>query len=136
VPPGSEPKPAQIIGSSSFGLAANVLEWGGTVRDLGIARDDVDELRFKAATSEGCDVFVTLGGASVGEHDLIQKALTPDLKVSFWKVAMRPGKPLIFGRYKSIPFLGLPGNPVSALVCALLFEADPRCSARMLHGAY
>ena len=121
VPPGSDPKPAQIISSSSFGLSANILEWGGTVRDLGIARDNIDDLRFKAATSEGCDLFVTLGGASVGDHDLIQKALAPDLKVAFWKVAMRPGKPLIFGRYKTIPFLGLPGNPVSALVCALLF---------------
>ena len=121
VPPGGELKPAQIIGSSSLGIGAHVLEWGATVRDLGVARDTVDEIRFKAATSEGCDVFVTLGGASVGEHDLIQKALTPDLKVGFWKIAMRPGKPLIFGRYKSIPFLGLPGNPVSAMVCAQLF---------------
>jgi molybdopterin molybdotransferase len=121
VAPGGEPNPAQIIGSSSLGLSAHVLEWGGTVRDLGIARDDINDIRFKAATSEGCDVFVTLGGASVGDHDLIQKALTPDLKVAFWKIAMRPGKPLISGRYKSIPFLGLPGNPVSALVCALLF---------------
>lgn len=121
VPPGSEPTAAQIIGSSSFGIAAHVLEWGGTVRDLGIARDAVDDIRFKAAISEGCDIFVTLGGASVGDHDLIQKALVPDLKVAFWKIAMRPGKPLIHGRYKSIPFLGLPGNPVSALVCALLY---------------
>ena len=121
MPPGSDLGPAQIVGSSSFGLSASVLEWGATVRDLGIARDTVEDIRFKAAISEGCDVFVTLGGASVGDHDLIQKALTPDLKVAFWKIAMRPGKPLIFGRYNSIPFLGLPGNPVSALVCALLF---------------
>lgn len=121
VPPGGEPGAAQIIGSSSFGLAAHILEWGGTVRDLGIARDEINDIRFKAAMSEGCDVFITLGGASVGDHDLTQKALVPDLKVEFWKIAMRPGKPLIHGRYKSIPFLGLPGNPVSALVCALLF---------------
>jgi molybdopterin molybdotransferase len=121
VPPGSELGPAQIVGSSSFGLSASALEWGATVRDLGIARDTVEDIRFKAATAEGCDVLVTLGGASVGDHDLIQKALSPDLKVSFWKIAMRPGKPLIFGRYNSIPFLGLPGNPVSAMVCALLF---------------
>jgi len=121
VAPGEELGPAQIIGSTSFGLAASVLEWGGTVRELGIARDNVEDLRFKAATAEGCDVLVTLGGASVGEHDLIQKALAPELKVAFWKIAMRPGKPLIFGRYGGIPFLGLPGNPVSAMVCALLF---------------
>ena len=121
VAPGGELGPAQIVGSSSFGLAAQALEWGATVRDLGTAKDTVDDIRFKAATSEGCDLFVTLGGASVGDHDLVQKALSPDLKVTFWKIAMRPGKPLIFGRYNSIPFLGLPGNPVSALVCALLF---------------
>lgn len=121
VPPGSPLQPAQIVGASSFGLAANILSWGGVVRDIGIARDNVGDLRSKAAMAEGCDVFVTMGGASVGEHDLIQSALQPELKVSFWKIAMRPGKPLIFGRYGGIPFLGLPGNPVSAIVCALLF---------------
>jgi molybdopterin molybdotransferase len=71
--------------------------------------------------AEGCDLFVTLGGASVGDHDLIQSALAPELKIAFWKIAMRPGKPLIFGRHQAIPFLGLPGNPVSAMVCAQLF---------------
>lgn len=121
VMPGSPLSGAQIVGASSFGLAANILNWGGAVRDLGIARDDVDDLRSKAAMADGCDVFVTMGGASVGEHDLIQSALQPELMVSFWKIAMRPGKPLIFGRYAGIPFLGLPGNPVSAMVCALLF---------------
>lgn len=121
VPPGGEPGPAQIIASSSAGLGANALAWGATIRDLGIARDRIDDIRFKAAASDGADVFVTLGGASVGDHDLVQKALAPELKVSFWKIAMRPGKPLIFGKYRSIPFLGLPGNPVSAFVCAQLF---------------
>ena len=120
VPPGKEAGPAQIIASTGFGLAAHVLEWGGTVRDLGIARDTVEDIRFKALTSDGADLFVTLGGASVGDHDLVQKALAPELKVAFWKIAMRPGKPLVFGRYQTIPFLGLPGNPVSAMVCALL----------------
>lgn len=121
VPPGAEPGPAQIISSSSAGLLAHVLDWGGTVRDLGIARDRIDDIRFKATAADGADVFVTLGGASVGDHDLIQKALTPELKVGFWKIAMRPGKPLIFGRYQASAFLGIPGNPVSAMVCALLF---------------
>lgn len=121
VVPGGEPGPAQIIASSSAGLGANALAWGATVRDLGIARDRIDDIRFKAAASDGADVFVTLGGASVGDHDLVQRALAPELKVSFWKIAMRPGKPLIFGKYRSIPFLGLPGNPVSAFVCAQLF---------------
>lgn len=121
LPPGGEPGPAQIIASSAPGILAHVLDWGGTVRDLGIARDKIEDIKFKATTADGCDLFVTLGGASVGDHDLIQKALAPELKVGFWKIAMRPGKPLIFGRYQSIPFLGLPGNPVSAMVCALLF---------------
>lgn len=67
-------------------------------------------------------MLVTLGGASVGEHDLVQKALGADgLDVAFWRIAMRPGKPLMFGRYRELPMLGLPGNPVSALVCAHLF---------------
>ncbi len=121
VAPGGEAGPAQIIASTSAGIVASVLEWGGTVRDLGIARDKIDDIRFKAAASDGADIFVTLGGASVGEHDLVQKALVPDLKVGFWKIAMRPGKPLIYGKYRSAPFLGLPGNPVSAMVCALLY---------------
>ena len=121
VAPGGEAGPAQIIASSSAGLGANALAWGATIRDLGIARDRIDDIRFKAAASDGADLFVTLGGASVGDHDLVQKALAPELKVSFWKIAMRPGKPLIFGKYRSIPFLGLPGNPVSAFVCAQLF---------------
>jgi molybdopterin molybdotransferase len=121
VSPGTEPGPNQIIASTSAGIVASVLEWGATVRDLGIARDKIEEIRFKAEASDGADILITLGGASVGEHDLVQKALTPELKVAFWKIAMRPGKPLIYGKYRSIPFLGLPGNPVSAMVCALLY---------------
>lgn len=121
VPPGGDAGPAQIIASTSAGLGADILEWGGTVRELGIARDKIDDIRFKAAASDGADIFVTLGGASVGDHDLVQKALAPELKVAFWKIAMRPGKPLIHGKYRAMPFLGLPGNPVSAMVCALLY---------------
>ena len=121
VPPGTVPGPGQIVGSTSAGLGAAVIQWGATTRDLGIAHDDVTELRFKAEAAQGADLFITLGGASVGDHDLIQKALSDDLDVAFWKIAMRPGKPLIFGRYKSVPFLGLPGNPVSSMVCAQIF---------------
>ena len=121
VPPGTVPGPGQIVSSSGAGLTADVIGWGGTVRDLGIAHDEVTDIRFKAEVAQTADLFVTLGGASVGDHDLIQKALADDLDVAFWKIAMRPGKPLIFGRYKSVPFLGLPGNPVSAMVCAQIF---------------
>ncbi len=121
VPPGTVPGPGQIVASTSAGLGADVIHWGGTVRDLGIAHDNITEIRFKSEAALGADLFITLGGASVGDHDLIQKALAEDLDVAFWKIAMRPGKPLIFGRYKSVPFLGLPGNPVSAMVCAQVF---------------
>ncbi|MBI1212223.1 MAG: molybdopterin molybdenumtransferase MoeA [Alphaproteobacteria bacterium] len=121
VPPGTIPGPGQIVGSSAAGLSADVIAWGGTVRDLGIAHDEVTDIRFKSEAAQTANLFVTLGGASVGDHDLIQKALADDLDVAFWKIAMRPGKPLIFGRYKSVPFLGLPGNPVSAMVCAHIF---------------
>jgi molybdopterin molybdotransferase len=75
-----------------------------------------------AAGARGCDLLVTLGGASVGEHDLVREALAPHgLKLDFWRVAMRPGKPLMFGRVGDVPLLGFPGNPVSSLVCGLLF---------------
>jgi len=133
VPPGTVPGPGQIIGSSSAGLSADVINWGATVRDIGIAHDDVTDIRFKAEVAQSADLFVTLGGASVGDHDLIQKALADDLDVAFWKIAMRPGKPLIFGRYKSVPFLGLPGNPVSAMVCAQVF-LKPMIHALMGYG--
>jgi molybdopterin molybdotransferase len=134
VPPGTVPGPGQIIGSTSAGLSAEVLAWGGTVRDLGIAHDEVTDIRFKAEVAQSADLFVTLGGASVGDHDLVQKALADELDVAFWKIAMRPGKPLIFGHYKSVPFLGLPGNPVSALVCAQIF-LKPMIYALQGYGA-
>ncbi len=121
VPPGATPSTDQSVSSSPFGLAADIADWGAHALDLGIARDDVDDIRNKALLARNCDVFVTMGGASVGDHDLVQKALSPALEVNFWKIAMRPGKPLIFGRFHEAWFLGLPGNPVSSFVCALLF---------------
>ncbi len=96
--------------------------WGGEVLDLGIIPDTVEAVAALPERAAGADLLVTLGGASVGEHDLIQKALGPKgLELDFWKIAMRPGKPLIFGRLGALPLLGLPGNPVSTLVCALLY---------------
>ena len=122
VRPGSEPGPNQIISSNNDGLAALILEAGGIPCDLGIARDEVDDIRSTAQRAKHADMLVTVGGASVGEHDLVREALTPDgLDIDFWKIAMRPGKPLMFGMYGELPMLGLPGNPVSALVCATLF---------------
>lgn len=122
VRPGEPAGPAQIYASSIYGLGALVRRWGGEAIDVGIARDTAESLQSTAAAARDADMFVTLGGASVGEHDLVQSALAPaGLKIDFWKIAMRPGKPLMFGRFGTTPMLGLPGNPVSALVCSVLF---------------
>ena len=84
--------------------------------------DDTSAIAAAARAAEGCDLLVTSGGASVGDHDLVQSALGPEgFELGFWRIAMRPGKPLIWGRLRSVPLLGLPGNPVSALVCGVLF---------------
>lgn len=122
VRPGDPIGENQIVSSNSFALAATVTICGGEPLNLGIAPDDIDGLRAMAQGAKGADMLVTTGGASVGEHDLIQSALGKDgLEVDFWRIAMRPGKPLIFGRIGDTPMLGLPGNPVSTLVCATLF---------------
>jgi molybdopterin molybdotransferase len=120
--PGEPRKPGGIVASSGYGLAAMIESWGGMARDLGILPDTEEAVASIASSAKDVDVVVTLGGASVGDHDLIQKALGPKgFALDFWKIAMRPGKPLIFGRLGTTPLLGLPGNPVSSLVCALLF---------------
>ena len=126
--PGDPVGPGQIVSSNSWALAAFVERNGGTAQNLGIAGDDPAALQAAVRSMDRADLLVTTGGASVGEHDLIQSALGDiGLEVDFWKIAMRPGKPLIFGALEqesgSTPFLGLPGNPVSALVCALMFMA-------------
>ena len=122
VRPGQALGPTQIISSNSNALAALVEGNGGEAVDLGIAKDTLDSLRELAAKAEGADMLITLGGASVGDHDLVQEVLAEKgLDVNFWKIAMRPGKPLIFGKFGEIPMVGLPGNPVSALVCGLIF---------------
>ena len=122
VPPGAEPGPNQIVSSNNAGIAALIAEAGGIPLDLEIARDNEDDIRAVASRAANADMLVTLGGASVGEHDLVQRALAPaGLDIDFWKVAMRPGKPLMFGKLGTLPMFGLPGNPVSAFVCATLF---------------
>jgi molybdopterin molybdotransferase len=118
--PGAPRRPGGIVASSVYGLGPMIAEWGGEARDLGILPDRPEAIA--ALAQKTCDLLVTLGGASVGDHDLVQSALgAKGLALDFWKIAMRPGKPLIFGRLGTTPFLGLPGNPVSTLVCALLF---------------
>ena len=120
--PGEPLGPQQIVSSSGPGLGALVAEAGGEPVSLGVAQDSVASLRARAAGAAGADILVTMGGASVGEHDLVQAALAEDgLEVDFWRIAMRPGKPLMFGRMDGALVLGLPGNPVSAFVCAILF---------------
>jgi molybdopterin molybdotransferase len=121
-PPGKPRGPGGIVASSGYGLSAMIADWGGETVDLGILPDRVEAIERIAERARDADLIVTLGGASVGDHDLIQKALGPKgFALDFWKIAMRPGKPLIFGRLGATPLLGLPGNPVSTLVCAILF---------------
>lgn len=122
VSPGDPLGPNQIVSSNALALAAFVTAHGGIPVDLGVAPDDPSALHRLAAEARGANLLVTTGGASVGKHDLIQSALGEvGLEVDFWQIAVRPGKPLIFGRIGGIPMLGLPGNPVSSLVCAQLF---------------
>jgi len=120
--PGEPRAPGGIVASSTYAVQAMVRDWGGDAFDLGILPDRAEEFARLPAQTHGMDLIVTLGGASVGDHDLIQSALKPHgFALDFWKIAMRPGKPLIFGRLNTTPLIGLPGNPVSAMVCTLLF---------------
>jgi molybdopterin molybdotransferase len=121
VAPGTEPGPGQIVYSNVFALAAIAQREGASVVDLGILPDRLDETiaGVRRARAESADVLVTAGGASVGDYDLVQPA--EGLALSFWKIAMRPGKPLLFGTLGTMRVLGLPGNPVSAYVCSVLF---------------
>ena len=122
MPPGSELAADQIVSSVPYGIAALVARHGGEAMPLGIARDDPESILALARAGSGADILVTIGGASVGEYDLVASALKSEgLELDFWKIAMRPGKPLLFGRLGNQRILGLPGNPVSALVCAEVF---------------
>jgi molybdopterin molybdotransferase len=124
VQPGEALGPGQIVSSNSWALAAFVDANGGEAINIGIAPDEKATLKTMAEQARGADLLVTSGGASVGDHDLVQSALGEiGLSLDFWKIAMRPGKPLMFGKLGATPLLGLPGNPVSSLVCSLLFLA-------------
>ncbi|WP_292645171.1 molybdopterin molybdotransferase MoeA, partial [Mesorhizobium sp.] len=124
LPPGSDLGPDQIISSNAYGVAAAARSAGASALDLGIAPDRKEAIAalVKKAVNAGADVIVTLGGASVGDHDLVHDVLTGEgMTLDFWKIAMRPGKPLMFGRLGDIRCIGLPGNPVASLVCTQLF---------------
>lgn len=120
--PGDELRPGGIVSSNAHALAAMITASGGEPIVLPIAPDTIDAVAAAADSVSGIDLLVTTGGASVGEHDLIQRGLGErGFTLDFWQIAMRPGKPLIFGRLGDTPVLGLPGNPVSAFVCGILF---------------
>ena len=124
VMPDRTPGPGQIVYSNGFALAAMARAEGCDIADLGIApdRQDVTMSRIGHARRWGADVLVTAGGASVGDYDLVQQSLKAlGLDLSFWRVALRPGRPLLHGRLADMRVLGVPGNPVSAFVCAFLF---------------
>jgi len=129
VPPGTMPGPDQIVSSNAAGLAALVASFGGIAHDLGIVGDDIAAIAdaVRRAVALPADIIVTLGGASVGDHDLARAALeAAGMRLDFWRIAMRPGKPLMFGTVpagdgRAARVLGLPGNPVSTLVGGLLF---------------
>lgn len=124
VAPGSEPGPGEIVYSNGFALTALAHNEGAEVHDLGIARDSIADIvsAVRRARNWNADILLTSGGASVGEHDLVQRALAAEgLDLSFWRVALRPGRPMMHGRLGGMQVLGVPGNPVSSFVCAFLF---------------
>ena len=124
VPPGAQPGPGQIVSSNTFALAALARAEGAEAIDLGIVADRLDDTiaAVRRARELGADILVTSGGASVGDYDLVQKAFTAEgMTLSFWRLALRPGRPLMHGRLGAMQVLGVPGNPVSAFVCGFLF---------------
>ncbi len=124
VSPGTEPGPGQIVYSNGFALGALIRAEGADLIDLGVVGDKLDETiaAVRRARDLGADILVTTGGASVGDYDFVNRALAAEgMNLSFWKIAMRPGRPLMHGRLGAMAVLGVPGNPVSSYVCAFLF---------------
>jgi molybdopterin molybdotransferase len=132
--PGSTPGPGQIVYSNGYALRALARHEGAETIDLGIAADTVEAttLGIRRARDSGADVLITTGGASVGDHDLVKQSLeTEGVTMAFWRIAMRPGKPMMHGRLGTMRVIGLPGNPVSSYVCGFLFLVP---LIRMLSG--
>jgi molybdopterin molybdotransferase len=124
VMPGATPGPGQIVYSNGYALRALARAEGADVIDLGIAADTLEATTsgIRRAGDVGADILITTGGASVGDHDLVKQALDAEgVAMAFWRIAMRPGKPLMHGRLGAMRVIGLPGNPVSSYVCAFLF---------------
>ena len=124
VMPGSEPGPGQIVYSNGYALRALARAEGAETIDLGIAADTIAATThgIRRARDSGADILITTGGASVGDHDLVKQSLEAEgVAMAFWRIAMRPGKPMMHGRLGGMRVIGLPGNPVSSYVCAYLF---------------
>ena len=122
IPPNTKPKFGQIICSNSYGIKAMLEENGAIAKILPIAKDNVASLETAFELAKSSDIVITTGGASVGDHDLVQQvAKQIGIKPAFYKVAMRPGKPLMAGKCNSFTFVGLPGNPVSSMICSQVF---------------
>jgi molybdopterin molybdotransferase len=124
VMPGSQPGPGQIVYSNGYALRALARAEGAETIDLGIAADTIEATTngIRRARDSGADILITTGGASVGDHDLVKQSLEAEgVKMAFWRIAMRPGKPMMHGRLGAMRVIGLPGNPVSAYVCGFLF---------------
>lgn len=122
VAPGGKPRRDQIISSNTHGLMLLAQQFGAEVINLGIVRDTLAATTRAVQKAQDADILVTTGGASVGDHDFVREALIQSgVRLAFWKIAMRPGKPFMYGRRGRQHVMGLPGNPVSALVCARLF---------------
>jgi molybdopterin molybdotransferase len=124
VMPGGDPGPGQIVYSNGYALRALARAEGADTIDLGIAADTVEATTagIRRAREAGVDMLVTTGGASVGDHDLVKQSLEAEgVEMAFWKIAMRPGKPMMHGRLGAMRVMGVPGNPVSSYVCSLLF---------------
>ena len=124
VMPGSTPGPGQIVYSNGYALRALARDEGAETIDLGIAADTVEATTrgIRRARDTGADILITIGGASVGDHDLVKRSLEAEgVAMAFWRIAMRPGKPMMHGRLGAMRVIGLPGNPVSSYVCGFLF---------------
>lgn len=116
-------QPGKIRDANSYSNAAQVLRYGGIPLRLGIACDDIADLtaKIRAGLEQGADLFLTSGGVSVGDFDVVKQVLAAEGEMAFWRVRMKPGKPLAFGHIRGVPLLGLPGNPVSAMIAFELF---------------
>jgi molybdopterin molybdotransferase len=122
--PGATPGPGQIVYSNGYALRALARHEGAEIIDLGIAADTVEATTagIRRARDSGADVLITTGGASVGDHDYVKRSLEAEgFAIAFWKIAMRPGKPMMHGRLGAMRVIGLPGNPASSYVCGFLF---------------